>query len=114
MTSNITATRKVGLNRGKPRLWIEGKLLIDAGLDHGQRWDIVPMDDGFKIVRNPAGKRKVAGKPGRPIIDITGSTLGNLGRAEKLSLSYVLGVGVVRVLEAYEASLTQAPLMAAA
>lgn len=111
MTSDIkTATRKVGSNRGKPRLWIEGKILIDAGLDHGQRWDLVPTDDGFKIVNNPSGKRKVAGKPGRPIIDITGSTLGSLGMAEKLSLSYILGAGVVRV----SGALTQAPLMAAA
>lgn len=98
MTSDTkTATRNVGMNRGKPRLWIEGKILIDAGLDHGQRWDIVPMPHGFKIVRSPFGKRKIAGKPGRPIIDITGSTLGALGAADQLTLNYALGEGVVYV-----------------
>jgi hypothetical protein len=38
----ITATRKIGQNRGKPRLWIEGKLLVDAGLPHGTIWCFVP------------------------------------------------------------------------
>jgi len=104
MTNDIkTATRKIGTNRGKPRLWIEGNVLVDAGLDYGQRWDFVATKEGFNIVRNPEGSRKIAGKPGRPIIDITGGTLGTLGKADKVTLSYSLGSGILQVSEYAEA-----------
>ena len=75
-----TTTRNIGANKGKPRLWIEGQSLIDAGLDHGARWDITDAAPGaFTICRAIDGKRKIAGKPGRPIIDMTGKTLTDIG-----------------------------------
>ncbi|WP_425043991.1 hypothetical protein [Primorskyibacter sp. S87] len=82
-------TRKIGRNRGKPRLWIEGPALIRAGLDHGNRWDLIPAPSGFDIVRNnPAGKRKIAGRPGRPIIDISGPrSLGAVADVEVVTLN---------------------------
>lgn len=91
------ATRKIGQNKGKRRLWIEGTLLVAAGLDHGNRWDLIEAPHGFLIVRNPEGKRKVAGKPGRPIIDITGKTLDVIPNALTVSLSYRLGGGEIGV-----------------
>lgn len=96
------ARRNIGQNRGKPRLWIEGKVLVDAGLDHGARWDLVPHEDGkgFDVVENADGKRKIAGKPGRPIIDITGKTLGAVGEAQSVTISQIEAGLSVRAEEA--------------
>jgi hypothetical protein len=63
------ATRKLGSNRGKTRLWLEGNILSSHGWTTGDRFDVVMIDGVLKYVKNPNGKRKVAGKVGRPIID---------------------------------------------
>jgi hypothetical protein len=98
-TPTITVTRNIGLNRGKPRLWIEGNALVEAGLDHGGRWDLLDhtSPDGFFISGNPDGKRKIAGKPGRPIIDMTGATLEKLGfsHGDTAVLEYTPGSGLI-------------------
>jgi hypothetical protein len=63
------ATRKLGSNRGKTRLWLEGNILSAQGWHTGDRFDVILIDGVLKYAKNPNGKRKVAGKPGRPIID---------------------------------------------
>jgi len=66
-------TNKIGQNRGKPRLWIEGKFLIEAGF-------IPPLRYNFEnsvFTLHPEGKRKISGTPQRPIIDITGRDVPN-------------------------------------
>lgn len=93
----IHASRKIGQNRGKARLWIEGSLLIDAGLDHGHRWNIEHNESGFTITESPEGKRKVAGKVGRPIIDIASTGLGVVANASSVQLSHIRKSGVIRV-----------------
>ena len=95
-----TITRNIGQNRGKPRLWIEGKALVESGLDHGNRWDLIPNSNGFVIKRNPNGTRKIAGKVGRPIIDICGATLGMLANAQAALLDYEIGSGLITVTHA--------------
>ena len=64
-----STTRKLGSNRGKTRLWLEGSILSSQGWATGDKFDVVMIDGVLKYVKNPNGKRKVAGKPGRPIID---------------------------------------------
>jgi hypothetical protein len=64
-----TATRKLGSNRGKTRLWLEGTILSAQGWHTGDRFDVVWIDGVLKYAKNTNGKRKVAGKIGRPIID---------------------------------------------
>ena len=64
-----TATRKLGSNRGKTRLWLEGNILSAHGWHTGDKFDVILIDGVLKYVKNTNGKRKVAGKPGRPIID---------------------------------------------
>ncbi|WP_425044143.1 hypothetical protein [Primorskyibacter sp. S87] len=94
----ITVQRKIGQNRGKPRLWLEGKHLVAAGLDHGTRWTLIPTDTGFTIQRDADGARRVAGKPGRPIIDINSPrSLGVLAGAATVTLTYEPGGGVIHV-----------------
>ena len=63
------ATRRLGSNRGKTRLWLEGSILESHGWTTGDKFDVILIDGVLKYVKNPNGKRKVAGKPGRPIID---------------------------------------------
>ena len=63
------ATRKLGSNRGKTRLWLEGNILANQGWRTGDKFNVVMIDGVLKYVKNTNGKRKVAGKVGRPIID---------------------------------------------
>ena len=65
----LNHTRKLGSNRGKTRLWLEGNILSDKGWECGNRFDVILIDGVLKYSKNTEGKRKVAGKPGRPIID---------------------------------------------
>ena len=64
-----TATRKLGSNRGKTRLWLEGAILSAQGWHTGDRFDVILIDGVLKYTKHSNGKRKVAGKIGRPIID---------------------------------------------
>jgi hypothetical protein len=68
-------TRKIGLNKGKRRIWLEGAILTDNGIKHGMRFNPVPVSNGLLIRIEDNGKRKIAGKPDRPIIDMTGATV---------------------------------------
>jgi len=94
----IVASRKIGKNRGKPRLWIEGKLLFEAGFKHGDRWDLVSTtSETLLITKFSEGERKISGSSTRPVIDISGSTLGDLGAEPKVSLNYIPNEGLIRV-----------------
>ena len=92
-----TADRKIGQNRGRSRLWIEGKLLTEAGFAHGDRWDLVANSIGLIIQRIPSGKRKISGKPGRPVIDILAASLGACEDAQRVKLTYAPGTGHIIV-----------------
>lgn len=61
--------RKLGLNRGKTRLWLEGKTLLGAGWNVGDRFRAKYYRGSIEFVRDPDGPRKVAGTDARPIID---------------------------------------------
>ena len=67
-------TRKIGQNRGKPRLWLEGAILTASGFAHGMKWEVIttPATKGhqFHLMALQDGGRKIAGTAGRPIIDI--------------------------------------------
>ncbi|WP_058278439.1 hypothetical protein [Ruegeria atlantica] len=84
-------------HRPQPRLWIEGKHLQAAGLAHGTRCALVQTDTGLMLRADPYGLRRVAGKPERPIIDITGTSLGAVGRAETVTCEYEAGGGLLTV-----------------
>ena len=56
------ANLKLGIHRGAPRLWIEGKKLAGAGFLTGDRYVI--LDDRrhqLEILKRPNGARKIAG-----------------------------------------------------
>ena len=68
-------TRKIGTNKGKPRIWLEGKELTAFGIRHGMRWNVTVAPNTIVIEVDANGKRKIAGTPQRPIIDMTGRTV---------------------------------------
>lgn len=67
--------RKIGTNKGKARIWLEGPELTSNGIKHGMRYNVFPVAAGLAIEISPEGKRKIAGTPARPIIDMTGRTV---------------------------------------
>lgn len=95
----VTFTRKRGLNRGKPRLWIEGKNLAAAGFKPGDTWTLVQTEAGFNICADSEGKRKIVGKGEKPIIDITGASLGEkVSRAETVTCTYEADSGLIEII----------------
>ena len=69
-------------NRGRPRIWLEGKRLVEAGYERGVRYTVIQLplrDGGMLLVQNEegTGKRKVSGKGDRPIVDIVGAEIVN-------------------------------------
>ena len=68
-------TRKIGLNRGKARLWLEGRILSDNGFSHGDAYHVETIPGQITITLHSMGSRKIAGKIGREIIDMSGATV---------------------------------------
>lgn len=71
-----TATIKIGSNKGKRRIWLDGKRLLNAGFLGGYVYvcDAAPGRIDMSLDMNAPGRiRKVTGRPdGKPIIDILG------------------------------------------
>jgi len=78
MTSKTASASKlfrIAYNRGRPRVWIEGRFLTASGISSGMRFDRT-FDDGVMILTfNAQGKHKVSGSAQRPIIDMNGNYL---------------------------------------
>jgi len=70
---------KIGSNRGRPRIWLEGKRLTAMGISRGDRFRTHKVDEGVNIAIDPDGRRKVSGKGDRPIIDIVGADVKHWG-----------------------------------
>ena len=87
-----TKQRNIGVNRGRPRLWLEGAILTESGFNHGDRFNVTNEPDRIIIKNDPEGKRKIAGKSDRPIIDIIGKVIEN-----SLDTSKVSRVNIKRV-----------------
>jgi hypothetical protein len=74
-STTTTVTRKIGSNRGKARLWLEGVCLSSQGWEKGKRYTATPDGKGSLIYQSVGtdtvlhGVRKVAGTDTRPIID---------------------------------------------
>lgn len=77
--SDTTAeiTRKIGQNRGKRRLWIEGVSLASFGWKKGTRFNARFEKGSIVYERDDNGKRKVAGDETRPIIDTNTDKIGD-------------------------------------
>ena len=73
----MIVSRKVGLNKGRPRIWLEGKILVSAGFVVGNKYSIECIGGPeMKLSVNKDGKKKVSGKGAKPIVDILGKAIG--------------------------------------
>lgn len=92
-----TVERKAGLNRGKRRIWIEGKDLLNAGFGQNTRFDSEFLNGSIILTLNPEGGRKVSGKikPNgefHPIIDLIGEKVAqSINNSERVNVTYAAG-----------------------
>tara|TARA_R100000734_G_C3301871_1_gene92450 strand:+ start:160 stop:501 length:342 start_codon:yes stop_codon:yes gene_type:complete len=84
MTSKVY---KIAHNRGKPRVWMEGKFLLDHDIIKGMKFDrLMPhAEQGERdyplqmtLVFHSKGKHTVAGSETRPIIDLNAAYLNQI------------------------------------
>ena len=68
-------TRKIGSNRGKRRLWLEGAILLESGFTHKASFRVTATDKGLRIELSADGNRNIAGTQSRPIVDINSDTV---------------------------------------
>lgn len=78
----------VRANRGKPRIWLEGKRLIDAGFECGDRFFAAELEGKLVLAKHPEGNRKVSGKNHRAIIDLSGSSCAPFQTGDAVSIWY--------------------------
>lgn len=71
--------KKIGQNRGAPRIWLEGSLPTKAGFAAGQRFDISVDGKTVVLQANTDGSRvvsnKVVGERSNPVIDLNSKEL---------------------------------------
>ncbi len=81
-------------NRNRARIWLEGKRLEGAGFEAGSIFEIERLTKNkLRLSLIPLGAedialRKVSGKPGRPIIDLTGATIAPFETGDDVSIEY--------------------------
>lgn len=102
--AEVTREMRMGLNRGKPRVWLEGQWLHELGFVRGSAFWVSLLDgaltlttgraDGFAKLRTVSGKDTANGRP-HPIIDLSGDWLGPLGSGA-LTLTGSQGLIVIR------------------
>jgi hypothetical protein len=82
----------VRANRGKPRIWLEGKRLEFAGFECGNRFemgiDFIAGKEALVLVATPDGSRKISGKNGRPVIDICGGSCKPFQTGDEVRIDY--------------------------
>lgn len=71
--------KKVGQNRGAPRVWLEGSQALLAGFHPGQRFDVKVEGQTVVLQANPDGSRVVSskriGERDNPVIDLNSREL---------------------------------------
>ena len=72
---NASKILKIGTNRGKPRAWVEGKFLTDAGWTRGVTYNQTIENGALVLTAHRNGKKRVAGSVGRPVLDLNGGYL---------------------------------------
>jgi len=78
----------VRANRGKPRIWLEGKRLTHAGMTAGDQLIRIEAFGTLILQKQANGSRKVSGKPERPIIDLSGSSCEPFETGDPVTIEY--------------------------
>jgi hypothetical protein len=88
----------VRANKGKARIWIEGKRLVAAGFTRGQLYNITRHHWGLELVLADDGSRKVCGKGERPLIDLSGSGCDPCRTGDQVDIHYGVGIIAINIL----------------
>lgn len=91
---NETQRYTVRANRGRPRIWLEGRRLTAAGFTPGRRYAQVYNTNTMTLTlaAGTAGDRKVSGKGDKPIIDLSGTGCGLFETGDAVLVTYRPGV----------------------
>ncbi|HCF4721640.1 TPA: hypothetical protein NIF38_000743 [Pseudomonas aeruginosa] len=72
--------KNIGMNRGRPRIWLQDYEVSKSGLKPGDRYEITMRGGSVILTANPDGSRVVSakklrrpGEPEVPVIDINSS-----------------------------------------
>ena len=84
-------------NRGRSRIWLEGKRLMDAGFTRDTQFWVVPNSKAVTLVltttetETPNKVRKVSGKGDRPIVDMVGAVVEPFTAGDDVEITYTPG-----------------------
>lgn len=94
------AVQKVGENKGKPRIWLEGKYLASLGFAADTRLSVSFQSGKIVIEACEGGDRKVSSRRSRPIIDLnTNDIVAAIGQCEKVEVTTEAGRIVITQAE---------------
>lgn len=91
---NTTTVSKVGENRGRTRVWLEGSRLLASGFNHKTAYSVTYHAGRVDLSTTEAaeGVRYVAGSPERPVIDLCAAKVGAaLGKCERVAITWAAG-----------------------
>jgi hypothetical protein len=85
----------VRANKGRARIWLEGKRLMVAGFAVGARFTIDVIEGALVLRLDLNGSRKVSGKGERPIIDISGGSCDPFITGDAVQVDYIAEHSIV-------------------
>ena len=85
----------VRANKGRARIWLEGKRLSSAGFAVGSRFNIEVIEGALVLRLDASGSRKVSGKGERPIIDISGGSCDPFVTGDAVQVDYIAEHSIV-------------------
>ena len=108
-TTTRVNVQKVGTNKGKPRIWLEGKYLQNLGFSGGKKI-AVSFDNGkIEIAEDTTGTRTVSERRNRSIIDLnTDEIVRAIGTAERVEVECKAGRIVITPAEVEIARVSRA------
>ncbi len=90
-----TQSYTVRANKGRARIWLEGKRLTAAGFAAGARFSPEVIEGALVLRLNPNGSRKVSGKGERPIIDMSGGSCDPFTTGDAVQVDYIADHSIV-------------------
>ena len=101
-TEQAVYSRKIGANKGKRRVWLEGKCLQDNGWFKGDAYTVMKKGtvagfSGLLLVKAEHGEKRVSGRQDKPIIDLLGGIISNNINSDSVKVSVIINQFVIRI-----------------
>jgi len=85
----------VRANKGRARIWLEGKRLTAAGFAVGSRFNIEVIEGALVLRLDASGSRRGSGKGERPIIDLSGRSCEPFTTGDPVQVDYIAEHSIV-------------------